>query len=157
MNMLPDLSFLQDTQIVVPFLFTLAITFGTLELTRLFRKPVNFLIALALSMFAITSPTFVSFLWSSFGDITIFFIGMFLIAFVLEAVGVRGRILGGSDIVIQSGILFLLLTLGFYYSEKIPAFPLIGGGQNVLLLLAVAIIFSIFWTAYKMQAAPPAK
>ena len=63
---------------------------------------------------------------------------MFLIAFVLEAVGVRGKVLGGSDIVIQSGILFLLLTLGFYYMEKIPEFPLIGGGQNVLLLLAVA-------------------
>jgi len=150
---LTDLSFLQSTDIMVPFLFTLAVTFGVLEVTNVFKnKAVNFLIALALSIFAITSPTFVDLLWNYFGDITIFFIVMFLIAFILEALGVRRKdtVMSGDAIVIQSAILFLLLTLGFYYIDKIPSIPFVGGSQNLLLLFALVLILAIFWSAYKL-------
>jgi len=149
---LTDLSFLQSTEIMVPFLFTFAVTFGILEITKVFRnKGVNLVIALALSIFAITSPTFVSLLWNYFGDITIFFIAMFLVAFVLEVFGVRGRGIDGGSMVLQSGVLFLLLTIGFYYADRMPTLPFVGGGQNALFLFAIVLILSIFWNVYKMQ------
>jgi len=160
MNMaeITDLSFLQSTDVMVPFLFTLAVTFGVLEVTNVFKnKAVNFLIALALSIFAITSPTFVDLLWNYFGDITVFFIAMFLVAFAMEALGIRkDKNLTGSSVVILSAVLFLLLTLGFYYEDKIPSLPFIGGGQNALLLFAIVIILAVFWSAYRLQAATSA-
>ena len=152
MASITDLSFLQSTEIMVPFLFTFAVTFGILEITKVFRnKGVNLIIALALSIFSITSPTFVSLLWNYFGDITIFFIAMFLVAFVLEVFGIRGKTITGGSLVIQSGILFLLLTIGFYYSDRMPVLPIVGGGQNALFVFAIALILSIFWSVYRMQ------
>lgn len=153
---LTDLSFLQSTEIMVPFLFTFAVTFGVLELTRVFRnKGVNLIIALALSIFAISSPTFINLLWNYFGNITIFFIAMFLIAFTLESFGLRRAAPDtGGAIVIQSAVLFLLLTIGFYYSDRMPVLPIVGGGQNALLLFAVILILSIFWSVYRMQQIP---
>jgi len=148
--MVLDLTFLESTETLIPFLFTLATTFGVLEITRIFNKPVNFLIALALSFFAITNSFFISLLWSQFGNITMFFIIMFFIVFILEAFGIRKKGPSSDTIVINSAILFLLLSVGFLYVENIPSLPYIGGGENFLLLVAIVIILVIFWSAYKV-------
>lgn len=151
MNGFADITFLQNPDIMVPFLFSLAVSFGALNAANVFKnKGVNFIIAISLSIFAITSPTYVNLLWTYFGDITLFFLAMFLVAFTLEIMGVRRKqVLGGEEIVIYSGILFIILTLGFYHVDKIPSVPFLGSGQNALLLLAVVVIFSIFWAAFK--------
>jgi len=155
-----DIAFLQSEQTLIPFLFVLAIVFGVLELTKIFKnRGVNFLVALAIAFFTITNTAFVSMLWSYFGSITTFFIVMFLIAFVFEVFGLRR---GGhpptSSIIINAGILFILLSIGFLYVSQIPELPFVGGGQNLLFLLIIIFILVIFWSAFRIgQVAAPQK
>lgn len=155
MIMAIDIAFLQSEQTLIPFLFVLAIVFGILELTDIFRnRAVNFIIALSISFFTITNATFVALLWSQFGNITAFFIIMFFIAFVLEVFGLRKRVAGREtstdSVIINGAILFLLLSIGSLYINLIPSIPFIGGGQNLLFFFVVIIILVIFWSAYKI-------
>jgi hypothetical protein len=157
--MFTDLSFLQSEQTLVPFLFVLAIVFGVLELTNIFKnRAVNFLIALTLSIFTITNSNFVTLLWSNLGSVSTFFIIMFLIAFVFEVFGLRPK--GnqpkehGSSIIIEAGILFILLSIGFSYASQVPSLPLLGGGQNLIFLFAIVFILVIFWSAFRIGSPP---
>lgn len=154
--MVLDIAFLLSEQTLIPFLFVLAIIFGVLELTGIFRnRAVNFLVALSISFFTITNASFVNMLWSQFGNITSFFIIMFFIAFVLEIFGLRGKDKAkDDDIIIYGAILLILFSFGFVYSNLIPSIPYIGGGSNFIVLIAIILILVIFWRAFKIGAEP---
>ena len=148
-----DVSFLQSEQTLIPFLFVLAIIFGVLELTKIFQnRGVNFLVALAIAFFTITNTAFVDMLWSYFGGITTLFIIMFFIAFIFEVFGLRkpGQHQPTSSIIINGGILFILLSIGFLYANQIPELPFLGGGQNLIFLFIIIFILVIFWSAFRI-------
>jgi hypothetical protein len=151
-----DLLAFQSTEILVPMLFSLAVIFGILEITNIFKnRAVNFLIALGMAFFAVSNSFYVSILWSYFGDVAIFFIVMFFIAFVFEVFGVRkGKHVSADSVIINGVILFILLSIGYLYMDMLPDLPFIGGGENLFLLIAVIFILSIFWSAYKAGGGP---
>ena len=160
--MVLDITFLQSEQTLIPFLFVLAVIFGVLELTNIFKnRGVNFLVALPISFFTITNTSFVALLWSQFGNITTFFIIMFFIAFVLEVFGLRGPKPPGSrgegGMMINGAILLLLLSFGFTHSGLLPTLPFLGGGSNLIVLFALIFILIIFWMAFKVgrEESPP--
>lgn len=158
--MILNLATFQTTEFLVPFLFSIAVIFGVLEITNIFRnRAVNLVIALTLSFFAMSNSYFVNLLWNYFGNIAMFFIVMFLIAFVFEIFGVRkkGQPSGPDSMIINGAVLFVLLSVGFMYTDMIPTIPFIGGGENVLLLVAVILVLAIFWTAYRLGSAPKGK
>lgn len=144
-----DFTMFQSEQFFIPFIFILAVVFGSLNVTKVFKsKAINFLIALALSFFAASNGDFLQFLWSQFGTIAIFFIAMFFIIFILEAFGVRKE--GGKDaLIINGAILFILLSTSSLFVNSLPAIPGVGNGQNLLLLIFIVFIIVIFWLAYK--------
>jgi hypothetical protein len=152
MLMALDIAFLQSEQTFIPFLFVLAIVFGVLELTKIFKnRGVNFLVALAIAFFTISNATFINMLWSYFGSITTFFLIMFFIAFIFEVFGLRrGQHQPTSSIIINGGILFILLSIGFLYVSYIPELPFIGGGQNLMFLFIIIFILVIFWAAFRI-------
>lgn len=150
-----DLTMFQSQQVLIPFLFVLAVVFGAVEASNVFRnKGVNFLVSLALAFFAASNESFIQFLWSQFGSISIFFIAMFFIIFTLEAFGVRKGQQGkdSSDaLVVNGAILFLLFSIGYLFAGSFPSLPIVGGGQNLMLLLFIVFIIVIFWFAYKTE------
>lgn len=148
-----DLITLGSTEFLVPFFFCMATVFGVLEITKLFRKPVNFIIAITLSIFALWYPGFVEFLWANFGLIAIFFIALFFIVFIYKVFGVGGRNTADA-IVINGAILFVLLSISYLYMNNLPGTSFFGGAQNLILLIALALIISIFWAAYKTGGSP---
>ena len=148
--MIIDIATLQTTEFLVPFLFSLATIFGILEVTRIFRnKAVNFIIALTLSVFAISYNGFSDFIWANFGLVAVFFIAMFFIVFIFRVLGVGSRN-SKDSIVINGAILMLLLSLSYLYIDSLPSVPFIGAGQNLIILVSVVLILSIFWSAYRM-------
>lgn len=156
-----DLTVFQTETFLIPFLFILAVVFGAVNTANVFRnKGVNFLISLALAFFAASNTAFINFLWSQFGNITIFFIAMFFVIFVLEVFGVRK---GGKDeppagaLFINGVILFILLSIGLLHIDKIPALPYIGGGENLFLFFVLIIIALVFWLAFKVGSGKPQK
>ena len=148
-----DFTMFQSEQFLIPFLFILAVVFGAVNVANVFKnRGVNFLVSLALAFFGASNQAFVQFLWSQFGSITIFFIAMFFIIFVLEAFGVRGKKEkgdGADALVINVAILFVLLSIGYLYIDVFPSLPIIGGGENLMLLVFVVLMIVIFWSAYK--------
>ena len=158
--MVIDLTILQTNEAFIPFLFVLAIVFGVLEISHVIRnKGAMFLISLALAFFTVTSTNFVSVFPFYAAILTPFFIIMFIIAFILEVFGLRRPRMPGERepeaLVIIGAILFLLFSLGFMYSEYIPALPVIGGGQNVIILAILILILVIFWAAFKAGPTTP--
>jgi hypothetical protein len=153
-----DFTMFQSQQVLIPFLFVLAVVFGAVNASNVFRnKGVNLLVSVALAFFAASNTSFIQFLWSQFGSISIFFIVMFFIIFTLEAFGVRKGQQGkdSSDaLVINGAILFLLFSIGYLFIGSLPTLPIVGGGQNLLLLLFVVFMIVIFWFAYKTETPP---
>ena len=143
-----DITMLQTTEFFIPFLFSLAVIFGVLEVTRLFRKPVNFIISFTLSFFAMIYPGFVDFMLANFGLFAIFFIAMFFIVFVSKVFGMGGK-KSQDSVIINGVILLILLSVSYLYIDSFPSVPFIGAGQNLILLVSVVLIISIFWAAYK--------
>lgn len=158
MAMVFDFAMLQTTEFLIPFLFSLAVIFGILEVTRIFgrNRAVNFIVSFTLSFFAIIYPGFVDFMWANFGLVAIFFIAMFFITFVFKTLGIGSKN-SKDSILINGAILFVLLSLSYTYAESFPSVPLIGTGQNLILLVSVVLILSIFWAAYKTGTTEPAR
>jgi hypothetical protein len=154
-----DAAFLLSEHILIPFLFVLAIIFGILELTGVFRnRGVKLLISLSIAFFTVTNSAFVELLWSQFALISGFFIVMFFIAFVLQVFGIRGQApTGGEGIMINGAILVLLLVFGFASSNLLPQIPFLGGGTNLISIAALILILVIFWAAFKTGEQPQAQ
>jgi predicted neutral ceramidase superfamily lipid hydrolase len=145
------------TQFLIPFLFVLAIVFGVLELSNIFKnRAVSAIIAIAIAGFASLYAPFVEVLWNLLPSLTWFFIVLFLLAFTLELFGVRRR-KGGPQEALQSMlisgvILIILFGVGFSVIESLPIdLPFIGGGQNLLVLLGIIFIIAIFWSAFRVM------
>lgn len=141
----------ESQQFFIPFLFTLAIVFGVLELTPIFQnRPVKVVIAVAMAFFAATYEPFTTILWSYLPTVTWFFIAMFFVAFLAEMFGMRKR---SSEplltIISQSFIFFVLLSVGWMVKDIFTFdIPVIGGPDNVLFIVGLGFILSIFWKAY---------
>jgi hypothetical protein len=157
-----DLTFLQSEQTFIPFLFVLALVFGVLEITHIFRnKAINAVIALAMAFFTVSNSTFISLLWSQFGNITSFFIVMFFLSFILETFGLRGKNQidrGEEGIFINGAILAIVLGIGYAKASLLPEIPYIGSGTNLIILVSLVFIMVIFWTAFRIgrEEAPSA-
>ena len=150
-----DLTLIGSDQTLVLFFFALAIIFGVLEITKIFRsKAVNFSIAFALAFFAICSASFVQFVVPLLGFIAAFFIILFFIAFLLEVFGLRNNGKQGG-IFIYGAILLLLLIFGFMNASLIPNLPFIGSGTNLISLIALIFILVIFWVAFTIGQGTP--
>lgn len=150
---MPIIAFDLTPEFLIPFLFVLAVVFGVLNLTNVFKsRAVSFVIALAIAFFAASYQPFTTLLWAQLGNITTFFIVMFFIAFLLEVFGVRkvAQRAIPESMAMQGAILFILLGVGYMIVDKIPQLPFIGGGQNLLLLIGVIFILMIFWSAFKL-------
>ena len=154
--MIIDLAAYQSTEFLIPFLFSMAVIFGVLEITNVFKnRGVNFVIAITLSFFATSSPFFINLLWSYFGDVAIFFIVMFFITFVFEVLGVRkSGHMRPDAIIINGAVLFVLLSVGYLYIDMLPPIPFVGEGENLLLMVLVVLVLAVFWSAYKFGSVP---
>ncbi len=142
-------------EFLIPFLFTLAIIFGSLRYAKIFgnNTAVQMIIALVLAYFASTYEPFVATLRAYFPSITWFFIAMFFIVFVLEVFGLKG----GKDrdhelnMYIYGILLLLLFTIGISQARNLGIYeiPVLGAIENLAVLLGVIFIIGIFYFAYQ--------
>ncbi len=142
-----------DANFVIPFLFVLAVVFGVLRISKAFKSnaAVEVIISLVIAFFAATYSPFTAILFSILPTITLFFIAMFFIVFILEIIGVRGN-RGGNRVtnIIMYGILILVLfTIIANYSNLIPDLGIISP-EDLALGVGLIFVLSIFWSAYQM-------
>lgn len=152
---MPAFAFNLTTEFLIPFMFTFAILLGVLELSlKTWSKPVKTIISLTIAFFATSYQPFTAALWSLLPSITWFFIIMFFLVFILEIFGIRkaGQKAEPGTLVIQGAILLVLMGTGYYIIRAFPGIdiPFVGGPENILLLIGIFLILTIFWTAFKI-------
>lgn len=148
-----DLAILQ-TQFFITFLFVLAVVFGVLQLTKVFKvSAVNVVIAIVIALFAASYPPFVSTLWTFLPSITWLFVILFFVAFIMELFGLRkpsapGQREDKSFAMILTGvILIIFITIGINFIPNIPSI----GQQNIMILAALFFMFIIFYAAFRIK------
>ena len=144
-----------DTNFIIPFLFVLAVVFGVLRISKAFKgnAAVEVIISLVIAFFSATFPPFTATLFNILPSITMFFIAMFFLVFILEIIGVRGKGRGEpvTNIIIYGILILVLFTIVASHSELIPNLGIISQDD---LVLGVGLIFviAIFWAAFKIGA-----
>jgi hypothetical protein len=136
--------------LLIPFLFMLAIVFGALDVSGVFKnKRVNALIALVFAFFALTYQPAVDFIMGIMPIAIIFFIGFFFIGFVIKIAK------KGADkdytllIIIITLILLILATQGSDAIAKfMPGFE--NQGNTILVAAGIAFIAVLLLAAYKL-------
>jgi len=154
-NFITQISMDPTLQPFLPFFFVLAIVYGLLSMVNVFKgkKAVNFIISLVFAFFAAGYQPFVSFFFAEFGLILWAFVIIFFIAFVLEAIGLRGKKRlaepGKEDLPMVFGGIFVLIlvTVGFSYFSNFDI-PIIGT-ENLLILIGLFLLLIIFYYAYE--------
>jgi len=148
-----------DANFIIPFLFVLAVVFGVLRISKAFRgnAAVEVIISLVIAFFSATYSPFTSMLFNILPSITMFFIAMFFIVFVLEIVGVRGRREKDNvtNLIIYGILILVLFTIVASHSELIPNLGIISA-DDLVLGIGIIFILSIFWAAFKMGPEAPA-
>ena len=140
-------------QTLISSIFILAVVFGVLELSNVFKnRAVHFVVALAIAFFASVYPPLISTIWAVLPNIAWFFIVMFFLAFTMQLLGIRKQGGGVETMVVNAGMLVVLLSVGWMIIQSFPGMqlPLIGGGENLLFLLGIIFVISLFWSAMKL-------
>lgn len=141
-----------QSQFFLTFLFVLAVVFGVLQLTKVFKSSaVNVVIAIVIGIFAASFQPFVTTLWTFLPAITWLFVILFFVAFILELFGLRKPHAGGEDktltMILTGVVIVIFVTIGVNFLPNIPAI----GTQNLMVLLALALMFIIFYAAFRSR------
>lgn len=137
----------------LPFLFVLAIVFGLLEIVDIFkRKSVNVVLAFVFAFFAAGYEPFVTFFFAKFGLILWGFVFLFFVAFIMEAIGMRGKkkVPEGKEnllMVVITIIILILGAVGFTYIKELEV-PVIGT-DNLLMIIGLLLLVVLFFFAYE--------
>lgn len=136
--------------LMIPFLFMLAIVFGALDVSGVFKnKRVNALIALVFALFTLTYAPAMEFINQIMPFALIFFVAFFFIGFVIK-IARKGVDKDYTLLaIIIALVLLILATQGAKFIENfMPGY----GDQGTTLLTIAGIVFIIviLLAAYKM-------
>jgi glucan phosphoethanolaminetransferase (alkaline phosphatase superfamily) len=138
-------------ELILPFMLVLAITYGALEVSKVFaNRAVKAIIAVVFAFFAILNYQVVTLINSILPYAAGFFVLVFLVWIVLKPLrGGAGR--KGFDPVIL--IVILVLALVFLARMQVTDyFPGMGflSNENLMWIVGIAIVVFVVYKAYKI-------
>jgi hypothetical protein len=137
--------------LLIPFLFMLAIVYGALDVSGVFRnRRVNAVIALVFGLFTATYAPAVEFMNSIMPFAIMFFVAFFFIGFVIK-IAKKGAEKDFTLLIIIVGLILLLFATqgpGFIDSFA-PGFE--EQATNIMVGAAVAFIGVLLLAAYKLK------
>jgi hypothetical protein len=134
---------------IVPFALTFALTLGALTLSKVFdkQKQVNFIIAIAIALLAVSSPAYAKMIYSLAPTLAMLFIVVFVIVFIKNIFGKEAK--GDWPTLIAISILFLLLM------QLAPSLPLPSGANiksdDIVLVAGVMLVIAILVIGSKVK------
>jgi TRAP-type uncharacterized transport system fused permease subunit len=135
---------------LIPVLFVLAVTYGALELSGVFKnKAVNGIIAIVVSLFTLTTPFILNFISQVLPYAVLLFLGVFLLKFVLSIF--KGKKEEKADWTLRIVILGLVFIAVYAFQDQIGR--MFGFGvttnQNMLEIIGIGLVLLIIYLAYK--------
>lgn len=131
--------------LAMPFFFMLAIVYGALEVSGVFKnKAVNALIAVIIAFFAISSAQFIEFVYNILPYAAILFVIVFFLGFLTSPFRKKE---GKKEMDYTLLIVIAGLILIFLANQSSGILDL--QNSNIITLIGFAIILIIFYAAYK--------
>jgi len=135
---------------IVPFALTFALTLGALNLAKVFdnQKQVNFIIAIAIALLAVSSPTYARMIYEWAPMLAMLFIVAFVIVFIKNIFGKEAK--NDWPTLIAIAILFLLLM------QLAPSLPLPSGtnikSDDIILVAGIMLVLAILVIGSKVSS-----
>jgi len=141
-------------ELLLPFFLVLAIIYGALEVSKVFKnRAVNGIIAVVFAFFSIMNSQVVAFINSILPYAAGFFVVLFLIWIVLKPLRGGGKEGGkGTDPVLIIVILVLVMVIlaRMQTTDILPSSSLLSN-SNLIWIIGILIVAVILWKAYKMK------
>ena len=145
------------TTSLIPFLFVLAVTYGSLEFSELFkRRQVNLIIALILAFVAVSNEMVSEFIMSVLPYAIMLFVVFFFIGFVIKIFKKAGT--GEKDYTLMLIVLILvaifLANFGLaFFEDMIPGLDY----DTIITVLGLVMFGIVFYAIYKVWGSGPSK
>jgi hypothetical protein len=140
--------------IAIPFLFVLAVVYGALEVSDIFKKKqVKLIISLCFALVAMTTEFIVEFIMSIIPLAIPLFIAIFFIGFLLSFFRGKGGEGGGGprDYVLVAIVLMLILLFAANYNLSFLSNLLPGISQGDFMTgIGILIVLIFFYAIYKV-------
>ena len=138
---------------ILPFLFVLAIVYGALDLSAVFKKKaVNVIIALVVSVFAVSNQVVVDSIITAMPWAAMLFIALFFLKFILSFFK-ASKDGGGRDYSLLMVILGLIVIFMVSQGTELIKGWLPGGfpvaEESLILIIGVVVVLAIIYAAYK--------
>ncbi len=134
---------------VVPFVFSFAVVYGSIELSGVFKnKAVNAIISLAIAAMSIVNESVVSALWEYMPVATIVFVALFIVGFIWKFINSLGSGDSNADYGVVGAILFLIL-IGFG-SPTIRNSIHVPNSTTITFIVGFIVVAILFILASKM-------
>ena len=142
-------------EVFLPFMLVLAIIYGALEVSKVFKnRAVKGIIAMVFAFFAVMNSQVVAFINAILPYAAAFFVVIFIIWIVLKPI--RGEKKPGEQKNMDSAILLivilvlvLVLLARMSVSDYWPESSLLSN-SNLIWIIGIAIAAVILWKAYKI-------
>ena len=139
---------------IIPFLFVFGVIYGSLEVANVFKgnRGVNFVIAAAVSIIAMSNYGMVDFIYSIIPYATIAFIIIFAIMFLKKTIFAGlGKAGGGKGVDFSLVIIILMLIFVFLgnVNQSSLGIPFISNiDEGLMAILGIGLIVLILLVAY---------
>lgn len=139
----------------IPFFFLLAVVYGALGISGVFKnRGVNLIIALAIAFFGMTYQPFITWLYTIMPYAIALFIAVFFIGFVVKLF--KGRKGGGQkDYTLILIVIGLFLILFVRFGEDIENWTATLGipitYESLVGIVGIIVLIAFFYGAYKLS------
>ena len=138
---------------IIPFIFTFALVFGVLSISKIFnKKEVNVLIAMSMALFSLISEAYVKLLYVWLPYLCILFIILFVFVLLKNLLlEKRDKTKPSADwqMLITIAILFLVF-MTVYQSIPLPSGSLISS-DDILLIVGIVFVVLILSVGAKLR------
>lgn len=140
---------------VIPFLFVLAVVYGALEVSDIFkRKQVKLILSLCFAFVAMTTEFLTTFIMGVLPYAILAFIVLFFIGFAMSFFGGKGDKEGGGKkdftLIIIVLVLFLLFMSNYgleFFGGSVSGFST----DELSAGIGLVVLLIIFYSAYKLK------
>jgi len=139
-------------ELMLPFFLVLAITYGALEVSKVFaNRAVKAILAVVFAFFAILNSQVVTFINSILPYAAVSFVVIFLIWIVLKPIRGDGKDKKGIDPVLIIVVLVLILVVlaRLQMTDYFPSTSVLSN-ENIIWIVGIIIVAYILWKAFKM-------